>query len=126
MSRNLFLEIDVLFLCGISGDYDRVKFLKSISCFLPAGFTLFDLDNEVDITATNISVTCNEAHSAPCKAETAHCYSRADTCIFDSELADEQRAFEVQTTCRNGAHLRRSCGVFPALCPVWRQIYVLE
>ena len=78
----------------------------------PAGFTFFDLDNEVDITATNISITCSEAHSAPCKAETAHCYFRADTCIFDSELVDEQRAFEVQSTCRDRAHLRRSCGVF--------------
>ena len=75
-------------------------------------FTLFDLDNEVDITAKNISTTCTEVHAAPCKAETSHCYSRADACIYDTTLANEQSMLEVQSSCRDGAHVRQGCGMF--------------
>ena len=81
----------------------------TLLCFA-AVFTLFDLDNKVDITAVDTSTTCTEARSAPCKAETSHCYPRADTCVYDMKLVDESRSVEVQKTCRDGAHIRMGCG----------------
>ena len=51
------------------------------------------------------SCLCGQCRSTP-----GRCYDRANTCVYDTELVDEAAGLTVQTSCRDGAHLRIGCG----------------
>ena len=39
-----------------------------------------------------------------------HCYDRKQACVYDTMIVDEVHRRQVQTSCRDGSHLRNNCG----------------
>lgn len=60
-----------------------------------------------------MSVGCSQGGQfVKCHQYVDQCYDRSRLCIFDMTLVDERRQFHVQSTCRDGYHLRKNCGQF--------------
>ena len=45
-----------------------------------------------------------------CRPSHPRCYHRVNTCVYDTWLIDEAHNISIQTSCRDGSHLRRYCG----------------
>ena len=52
-----------------------------------------------------------DGDSIPCRDNMPHCYARSKVCIYDTVTVDEKRSVDVQSTCRDGVHLRGDCGI---------------
>jgi hypothetical protein len=65
-----------------------------------------DFDND-----TSSLVGCDDgAMHVQCRDGHPRCYVRSSTCIYDTLTVDDGADLEIQATCRDGAHLRNSCG----------------
>ena len=61
-----------------------------------------------------------------CRLDVPHCYERSRMCIYDTQVMDETRNYAVQSTCRDGTHLRQYCGEYTGIaCGLHCQMVII-
>ena len=74
--------------------------------------TLFDVyHGEAEVENTTVDLNCEDGDDfVQCQSGEPKCYHRQMACVYDTAVIDQSLGYTVQKHCRDGAHLRQSCG----------------